>query len=160
MNTITPIPPGYHSLQAYFTVRDAAKAILFYQELFGAQEIVRMTMPDGKTLMHAEVKIGDSVLMLSEEILEWGNKSPATLGGSPVSLMHYVSAVDAVFAKAVAMGCQTIMPPTDMFWGDRFCKFTDPFGHLWGVATHISDPSPEEMEAGRNAMFAGGSGDV
>lgn len=152
---IPTTPVGFHSLQAYFTVRDAAKAIQFYCELFGGEEILRLTMPDGKTLMHAEVRIGDSVLMLSEENLEWGNKSPATLGGSPVSVMHYVPAVDDVFAKAVAMGCQPIIPPAEMFWGDRFCKFVDPFGHIWAVATHLKDPTPEEMEAGRKAMFEG-----
>ena len=154
------IPPGYHSLQSYFTVRDTARAITFYRDLFGAEEIVRMLMPDGKTVMHAEVKIGDSVLMLSEENLEWGTKSPLALGGTAVSMMHYVPDVDAVYARAMTLGCVSMMPPADMFWGDRFSKFTDPFGHQWGVATHIKDPSPEEMEAGRKAMFEGGSGDV
>ena len=154
------IPVGYHSLQSYFTVRDAAKVIAFYRDLFGAEEIVRMLMPDGKTVMHAEVKIGDSVLMLSEENLEWGTKSPLSLGGTPVSMMHYVADVDGIHARAVSMGCQSLMPPTDMFWGDRFCKVVDPFGHQWGVATHIKDPTPEEMEAGRKAMLEAGCTDV
>jgi len=155
-----PIPPGYHSLQSYFTVRDAAKAIAFYCDLFGAEEIVRMLMPDGKSVMHAEVKIGDSVLMLSEENLDWGTKSPLALGGTPVSMMLYVPDVDAIYAKAITLGCIAMMPPTDMFWGDRFCKFIDPFGHQWGVATHIKDPTPEEMEAGRKAMLESGFKEV
>lgn len=154
------IPPGYHALQPYFTVRDAAKAIAFYHDLFGAEETVRMLMPDGKTVMHAEVKIGDSVLMLSEENLEWGTQSPLALGGTAVSLMHYVSDVDALYAKAIKLGCASMMPPADMFWGDRFCKFVDPFGHQWGVATHLKDPTPEEMEAGRKAMLESGCPDV
>jgi PhnB protein len=152
----TPIPLGYHSLQSYLTIRDAAKAMSFYCDLFGATEILRMPGPDGVALMHAELQFGDSVLMLSEESPAYGTKSTLTLGGSPVSLMHYVPDVDAIYAKAMAAGCQTIFPPSDMFWGDRFCKFVDPFGHIWGVATHISDPTPEEMEAGRKAMLAQG----
>ena len=151
-----PIPPGYHSLQPCFICHDAAKAIEFYKELFGAVEVMRMPQPGSDRLMHAELRLGDSVLMLADEFEAWGVHSPKKYGGSPVSLMHYVPDVDAVFAKAVQMGCQAAFPPTDQFWGDRHCKFTDPFGHVWGVATHQFDPTPEQLAEGARKFAAGG----
>ncbi len=144
---MNPAPAGYHSLQPYLIVRDAAKAIDFYRELFGATEVTRLSYPGGAKLMHAEVRIGDSILMLSDEAPEWSIYSPIKYGGSSVSLMLYVAEVDELYAKALASGCQTIFPPADMFWGDRFCKFIDPFGHVWGVATHVRDVTAEEMAA-------------
>ncbi len=155
-NSIPPIPPGYHSLQAYLVLRDAAQAIQLYQQIFGATEQVRMNYPGSDKVMHAELKIGDSILMLGEEVPEMNIHSPAKYGGSPVSLMHYVTDVDAVFARATAAGCTPVMPPTDMFWGDRFGKFIDPFGHVWSVATHIADPTPEEIEEGAKKCFGTG----
>jgi PhnB protein len=145
-----PIPAGYHTATPYLVIRDAARAIEFYKEAFGAQEMVRMGGPEGK-IAHAEIKIGDSMIMLADEM--GLNRSPQTLGGSPVSIFLYVDDVDSVFNQTVRAGAKADMPPTDMFWGDRFGKLTDPFGHLWGLATHVEDVPPEEMERrGREAM--------
>jgi PhnB protein len=145
------IPEGYHSITPSLVVRGGAKAIDFYRRAFGAVEISRMDAPGGR-LAHAEMKIGDSVFMLSDEFP--GFPSPQSLGGSPVSLFVYVHDVDASFKQAVGAGAQSTMPPTDMFWGDRYGKLTDPFGHSWGLATHIKDVTPEEMKKGAEAMFA------
>ncbi len=139
---VKPVPPGYHTVTPYLVVRDAAKSIDFYNRAFGAKEIGRMDGPDGK-VAHAELQIGDSRIMLSEEMM--ANKSPQSLGGSAVAIFLYVDDVDAVFDQAVAAGAKSDMPPTDMFWGDRYGKLTDPFGHLWALATHIEDVAPEEM---------------
>jgi len=141
-----PIPDGYDSLIPYLIVRDAAKAIEFYQQLFGASEIMRMPYPNSPLLMHAELKIRSSVFMLTDESANFGQLSPLSLNGQPpVSIMVYVPDVDAVFAKASSMGVKAIFPPGDMFWGDRFSKFADPFGHIWCVATHKEDVTPVEM---------------
>jgi PhnB protein len=145
-------PEGYHSIQPYLVVADAAKAVAFYSELFGAEVVMSMPSADGSRLLHVELRIGDCLLMLSDEFPDWGAFGPSKYGGTPVSLMHYVPDVDAVFAKATTMGCKTVFPPTDQFWGDRHCKFTDPFGHVWGVATHKFDPTPEQLAAGAKAF--------
>jgi uncharacterized glyoxalase superfamily protein PhnB len=140
-----PIPEGYDSLMLSFIVQGAAKAIDFYKELFGATEIMRMTSPDGSKIMHAELKIRNHVLMLGDESQQYGMLSPKSLNGPPpISIFLYVENVDAVFNKAIKMGAQVKMPPAEMFWGDRYAKFTDPFGHIWGVATKTKDISPEE----------------
>jgi PhnB protein len=144
MSTVKPVPDGYHSVTPHLVVRDAAKAIGFYAEAFGAEELYRMPGPDG-TVMHAELMLGDSRVMLGEEAPQMGALSPQTIGGSPVSLLLYVKDVDASFARAGAAGCTAQMPPTDMFWGDRYGKLQDPFGHQWALATHVEDVSPEEM---------------
>lgn len=149
------IPAGYHALQPCLIVRGAAQAIEFYKDLFGAVELSRMPQPGSDKIMHAEIRIGDSVVMLGDESEQWGVFAPPKFGGSSTSLMLYVPDVDAVFAKATAAGCQTIFPPADQFWGDRYGKFTDPFGHLWGVATHKFDPTPEQLEEGAKAFGAG-----
>src|SRR5215472_12276872 len=128
-----PIPKGYHSLTPYLIVHDAKKAIHFYQQAFGAKETARMDAPDGK-IAHAELKIGDSMLMISDEM--GGNRSAKSVGGSPVGLFLYVENVDNTFKQAVAAGGKADQQPTDMFWGDRYGKLTDPFGHSWSVATH------------------------
>jgi len=141
---VKAIPEGYHAVTPYLTVRGAARAIEFYQRAFGATERMRMPGPGGK-LMHAEIQIGDSILMLSDENLEMGVKSPEELGGAPGSLFLYVDDVDAVVARAVKAGATLAMAPQDMFWGDRFGRVVDPFGHPWGIATHKEDLTPEEI---------------
>lgn len=146
---VDKIPPGYHTVTPYLVVGDAARAIEFYKRAFGATELVRMGGPQGK-IGHAELKIGDSMIMLSDEMM--GNRSPQTLGGSPVSIFLYVEDVDSVFNEAVHAGAKSDAPPSDMFWGDRFGRLTDPFGHAWSIATHIEDVSPEEM--GKRAQAA------
>ena len=142
---VKAIPDGYYSLTPYLVIKGAAEAIEFYKKAFGAAEIVRMPGPDGR-VMHAEVKIGNSMLMLSDENPERGHLSPATRGGNTSSVMLYTDDVDAVFKTAVAAGARADMPPTDMFWGDRMGNLTDPFGHSWAIATHKEDVSPDEME--------------
>jgi len=151
-------PPGMRSIQAYLVCKDAAAAIEFYGKAFGAKEKYRMPMPDGKSVMHAELTLGDSVLMLSEENPAWGTKSPQTLGGTPVTLHCYVADVDAMFNQAVAAGCAVKMPPTDMFWGDRMSSVTDPFGHQWSIATAVESVAPEEMNARAAKFFANSTG--
>jgi uncharacterized glyoxalase superfamily protein PhnB len=143
-----PIPEGYDALIPYFVVRDAAKAIDFYKEVFGATELVRMPSPDGKKIMHAEIKIRSHVLMLGEEHPQMGVLAPQANTAPPVAVMYYVPDVDALFNKAVSKGAKPLMPPMDMFWGDRYGKFADPFGHHWSVATHIKDVSPADMAKG------------
>jgi uncharacterized glyoxalase superfamily protein PhnB len=135
-------------------VRGAAQAIEFYKKAFGAEELTRMPSPDGRTVMHAELQIGDSILFLADEFPEMGARSPKALGGSPVTIHLYVADVDAVFNRAIQAGATAQMPPTDMFWGDRYGKLTDPFGHVWSVATHTEDVPPEEMAKRAQAAFA------
>jgi PhnB protein len=150
-----PIPDGYHTVTPYITVKGAARAIDFYKRAFGAQEIERMMDPEGKLVMHAEIRIGDSVVMISDEFPQGSCVSPQTLGGSAVSLFLYVADVDAAFKRAVDAGARSGMAPTDMFWGDRFGKLTDPFGHEWAMATHKEDLSAEEIKKrGAAAMAA------
>jgi PhnB protein len=150
---VNAIPSGYHSLTPYLVVNDASRAIDFYKQAFGAKETVRMAGPGGK-IGHAELKIGDSMLMLSDEMPGSGNRSPQSLGGSPVSVFMYVENVDSVFDQAVKAGAKADKPPEDMFWGDRFGHLTDPFGHLWAIATHIEDVAPEEMRKRAQAAMA------
>jgi uncharacterized glyoxalase superfamily protein PhnB len=144
MSAVKPVPDGYHTVTPYLVVRDAAAAIAFYAKAFGAEELFRMPGPGG-VVMHAELKLGDSIVMLGEESLQMGTSAPQTIGGSPVSLMVYLNDVDASFARAAQAGCTVEMPPTDMFWGDRYGKLQDPFGHHWSLATHQEDVSPEDM---------------
>lgn len=141
---VKAIPDGYYSLTPYLYVRGAAEAIEFYKRAFGAVEVVRMPGPGG-TIMHAEVKIGNSMLMLSDENPGRDAISPATLGGAAGSIMLYTDDVDAVQKRAVAAGAKELMPVTDMFWGDRMGNVVDPFGQSWAIATHQEDVSPEEM---------------
>ena len=149
-----PIPDGYDSLIPYLVVRNAAKAIEFYKELFGATEKERMTCPDRPLIMHAEIKIRNHVLMLGDENPEFNVFSPqATNSPPPVSVFIYVPDVDEVYDKAVKMGSKGIMPPKDMFWGDRYARFVDPFGHHWAVATHKKDCTPAELAAGAAEWF-------
>jgi len=143
--SVKPIPEGYHTLTPFLTVRNAERAIEFYKQAFGAQERGVAKGPDGK-VMHAEVKIGDSVIMLSDEFPEFGSLSPQSVGGSPMGLHIYIENVDAAFDRAVKAGAQVEMPVSDQFWGDRYGKLKDPFGHKWSIATHVKDMSADEMK--------------
>jgi uncharacterized glyoxalase superfamily protein PhnB len=148
---VKAVPDGYHTLTPYLVCQGAADAITFYEKAFGATELVRMPGPGG-SVMHAELRIGTSMLMLSDENPERGALSPKTVGGSPVSVFIYTEDVDALFARAVKAGAQGVAPPADMFWGDRFAQVVDPFGHSWAMATHKEDVSPEEMGRRMQAM--------
>jgi PhnB protein len=138
------IPDGYHSVTPYLIIKGAADAIGFYTHAFGATELMRMPRPDGK-LGHAEIRIGDSVIMLADEHPEMGYRSPQSLGGAGVSLMIYVERVDDVFKRAVTSGAKELQPIKDQFYGDRSGTLQDPYGHTWTVATHVEDIPPEEM---------------
>lgn len=141
---VKPIPQGYHSVTPYLSVNDAARALDFYKRAFGAQEIMRMDAPGGK-IGHAEIRIGDSVVMLADEMPGSGCTAPQSLGGTTAGLFIYVENVDAAFKQAVSAGAQVEMPLADMFWGDRYGKLKDPFGHSWSMATHKEDVAPAEM---------------
>jgi PhnB protein len=156
---VRPVPPGYHTVTAYLTVNDGARALDFYKRAFGARETARMPGPGGK-LMHAEFRIGDSVVMLSDEFPGMSScKAPTSLGGTTGSLFLYTADVDAAFRRAVEAGCKVIAPLTDMFWGDRFGKLEDPFGNQWSMATHKEDVSPAEMgKRAQGAMAKMGGG--
>ncbi len=150
---VKPIPEGYHSVTPYLIVAGADKAIAFYKEAFGATETTRLATPDGK-VMHAEITIGDSQVMLTDESRDCGSLGPLTVGGTPVSIVLYVEEVDAVVSRAVAAGAKIEMPVADMFWGDRMGTVVDPFGHRWSVATHVEDVGPAEIETRAQALFA------
>jgi PhnB protein len=149
-----PIPEGFHTVTPALVVRNAADAIEFYKHALGAEELVRMPGPDGKSIMHAELKIGDSIIFLSDENPNASAKSPQTLGGSTTVLHLYVNDVDAAFRKAVDAGGKSTMPVADQFWGDRYGMFVDPFGYSWGLATHKEDLSGKEMAERAKAFFA------
>lgn len=144
MAEVKPIPEGYPRLSPYLCIDGAAAAIEFYREVFGASERMRMPAPDGK-IGHAELLVGDSVIMLSDEFPEMDARSPKTVGGTPVTLILYVEDVDAVFDRALRAGATSLRPVEDQFYGDRSCQFEDPFGHRWNIATHVEDVPPEEM---------------
>ena len=145
------IPQGMHSVTPHLICAGAAKAIEFYKQAFGAEESARLPGPDGR-LMHAEIRIGDSQVMLVDEMPEWGALGPKSLKGSPVTIHLYVDDVDAVVARAVKAGAKVTMPVADQFWGDRYGKLEDPFGHHWSVATHVRDVSMEEAQKAMRAM--------
>jgi PhnB protein len=151
MTTVQPIPQGFHTITPYLHVYDAQAAIEFYKRAFGATEHCILPGPNNK-VMHASVQIGDSILMLSDECREFGALAPTSLGGSPVSIHLYVEDVDAAFEKAVLAGATIEMPVQDMFWGDRYGRLTDPYGHRWSLATATRQVSPEEMEKAMKAM--------
>jgi PhnB protein len=157
MPTVKPIPDGYPVLTPYLIVADGDAAIAFYRKAFGATERLRLTAPDGR-IGHAELTIGDSVIMLADEHPQHNAHGPAHFGGSPVTLHLYVADVDAVVAAAIAAGATPARPVQDMFYGDRTGGVTDPFGHLWHIATHIEDVSPEEIGRRAAAAMAQGSG--
>ncbi len=145
MDKVNPIPKGMHSVTPHLVCAGAADAIEFYKKAFGAEESARLPGPDGK-LMHAQIRIGDSAVMLIDEAPEWNALGPKALNGSPVTIHLYVDDVDDTVERAVAAGATVTMPVQDMFWGDRYGVLVDPFGHRWSVATHIRDVSAAEIE--------------
>jgi PhnB protein len=155
MANVKPIPDGYPQVSPYLCVDGANAAIEFYGKVFGATERMRMPAPDGR-IGHAELQIGDAVIMLADEFPEMGAQSPKAIGGSPVTIMVYVEDVDAVFDRAVNAGAKVLQPVEDKFYGDRSGQFEDPFGHRWSVETHIEDVSPEEMSRRAAAEMGGG----
>jgi PhnB protein len=142
---VKPIPDGHHTATPYLIVKDAARAIQFYKKAFGATETLRLADPSGK-VGHAEIKIGDSPIMLADELPEMGARSPQAFGGTPVSICLFVNDADALFNQAVAAGAKALRPIKDQFYGDRSGTLTDPFGHVWTVATHKEDVPPEEIK--------------
>lgn len=151
---VKPIPDGYHSATPYLIITNAAQAIEFYKKAFGATELTRLATPDGK-LMHAEIKIGDSPIMICDECPDWNALSPLTIGGTTVSIVLYVDDVDTVVKQALAAGATEQMPVEDQFWGDRMGTVVDPYGHKWSIATHTEDVSPEELDKRAKALFGG-----
>lgn len=149
---VKAIPDGYHTATPYLVIKGAGKAIEFYKEVFGATETVRMLALDGN-VMHAEIKIGDSMIMLSDECPDWNALGPLTIGGTTVSIVLYVEDVDTVVNGAVTAGAKLVMPTADQFWGDRMGTVIDPFGHKWSIATHKEDLTPEEVSTRAKAMF-------
>ena len=142
---VKPIPEGMHTVTPHLVCAGAADAIEFYKKAFSAVEMGRMAGPQGK-LLHGAIRIGDSTVMLADEFPDWGSFGPKSLKGSPVTIHLYVEDVDAFVARAAAAGAKITMPLQDMFWGDRYCKLEDPFGHQWSVGTHVRDVSPDEMQ--------------
>ena len=150
---VQAIPAGYAGVTPYLIVRDAARAIDFYKKAFGATEVMRFPAPGGK-IGHAEIKIGDGIVMLADESPEMGHNGPQSLGGTPITLLFYVPDVDAQFAKALAAGGTVKHPIKDQFYGDRSGTLTDPAGHIWTIATHTEDVAPDEMDRRLKAMMA------
>jgi PhnB protein len=151
--SVQAVPKGYHTITPFMTVRDAARAIEFYKQAFGAKEKGVMKGPEGK-VMHAELVIGDSTIMLADEFPEFGSLSPQSIGGSGTGLHIYIEDVDSAFDRAVQAGATVEMPVADMFWGDRYGKLRDPFGHKWSIGTHKADLSMEEMKKGMDETMA------
>jgi uncharacterized glyoxalase superfamily protein PhnB len=154
-NRVKPIPSGFHTLTPHLVVKGASRAIDFYKKAFGAQEIGRLTGPDGKSIMNADLKIGDSHVFLVDESPEMGCCGPESIGATPLTIHMYVENVDAAFGKAVAAGAQVKMPLADMFWGDRYGVVADPFGHAWSLASHKEDLRPEEIRKRAQISCAG-----
>jgi len=150
--TVNPIPDGFHSLSPHLVCKDAAQAIDFYTRAFGAEEIFRLTGPDG-TLIHASLRVGNSMLLLTDECPPMGAFSPKKLGGSPVTIHLSVPDADASFARAAAAGATPLMPVTEMFWGARYGVLQDPFGHSWSIATQVKNLSQDEIRAGLAAAM-------
>jgi len=151
--SVKSIPDGYHTVTPYLTIKGANDAISFYQKAFGAEQTLLMSMPDG-SVAHAEVKIGDSFVMLTEEQAEMGFKGPKTLGGASASLMIYCENVDEFYQNAIDSGCKEIRPVIDQFYGDRAGTLEDPFGHVWTIATHTEDLTPEELNTRMQEFLA------
>lgn len=153
MSKVPYKPEGYHTATPYLVVDGAERAIAFYQQAFGATEVMRLAMPGGK-LGHAEVQLGESRIMLADEFPEWDARGPLTNGGTPVSIMLYVEDCDAIYARAVAAGATGLMPMQDQFYGDRSGSLRDPFGHKWHIATHKEELSQEEIQRRAAKMFS------
>jgi PhnB protein len=154
MAAVKPIPEGQHSVTAALVVKNARKAIEFYKTAFGAKELGVWTGPDGKTVMHSDLKIGDSKIYVMDEMPEMGAVSPQTIGGTAVSLNIYTENCDMVYKRAIGAGATVKMALADQFWGDRYGTLVDPFGHIWGIATHVEDVSREEMEKRMKQSFS------
>jgi len=155
--TVSPIPSGHEGLIPHLVCSPCTEAIEFYKKAFGAEEVRRMSAPDGRRIMHAQIRIGQSYVFLVDDFPEFcgGKSGTATaLKGTPVTLHRYVENCDAAVKRAVDAGATMKMPPTDMFWGDRYCVVTDPFGHQWSIATHQRDLTPEQMHAGMMEAFS------
>lgn len=150
MSPVKAIPDGYHAITPSLTCKDAARAIDFYKKAFGATEVFRMPTPDGR-IAHAELKIGDSMLMVNDELMPMATVSEGT---RPTYLFLYVTDVDSTFDNAVKNGARSDMPVENQFWGDRFGKLTDPFGHQWGIATHVEDVAPDELKRRADTWMA------
>jgi len=150
-NKVKPIPEGFHTATPYLTIKGAASAIEFYKRAFGAHERFQMPGPDGK-IMHAEIAIGNSIIMLADESAAAGTQAPPSLNGTASGIFLYVEDVDASFKQAIKAGAKETKPVQDQFWGDRFGQLTDPFGHKWMLATHIEDVTPDEMEKRMGAL--------
>ncbi len=153
-NTTKAIPDGFNTLTPHLVVKGASQAIDFYKKAFGAEEMKRMPGPNGKSIIHAELKIGNSRLMLVDEFPEMNARGPETIGGTPVTIHMFVEDADAVFNRALDAGAQVRMPLADMFWGDRYGVVADPFGHLWSIATHKEDLTPEEIGKRMQGAFS------
>lgn len=151
---VKPIPEGFTNVTPYLTCEGAAKAIDFYIKAFGAVEVARMKAPDGK-ILHAELRIGNAMLMLSDDYPDFNSLGPQALKGTPVAIHLYVENADATWERAVGAGATVMMPLDDAFWGDRFGMLVDPFGHRWSIATHIKDLTPEQIEEGMKSMPQG-----
>jgi len=153
MSSVKPVPDGYHTVTPSLIVDNAAEAIEFYKRALGAEEIFRMAMPDGR-VGHAELKFGDSVIFVSDEFPDMGYRSPKSLGGTHGGLGLYLEDADAAFEKAVAEGATPVTPMMDAFWGDRYGKVTDPYGHIWSLMTHVKDCTPEEIAEASKEFFS------
>lgn len=153
--SVKPIPDGYHTVTPYLIIKDAVKALDFYRRAFGAKELFRMTDPNGR-IGHAEIQIGDSRIMLADEMPQMSYRSPQSLGGTPVSILLYVNDVDSQFATAVTAGASVTQPVRDQFYGDRSGTLTDPFGHVWTIATHKEDVPHDELTRRIEAMIKAG----
>ncbi len=152
---VRSVPEGYHTVTPSLTVSNAVEAIEFYKRAFGAQELHRAIAPDGQKIWHAELAIGDSRIFLNDEFPDMGSvRAPTSIGATTVSLNLYLEDTDAAFQRAVGAGATATMPPADMFWGDRYAKVTDPYGHDWGMATHKEDVSEEEIQRRVQAFAA------
>ena len=151
---VKPVPDGYHTVTPYLSIKGASEAIAFYKKVFGAEELVRMPMPDGR-VGHAELQIGDSRIMLADDCSEANAKSPSALKGTTFAFAMYVEDADAAFKRAVDAGAKVVRPVADQFYGDRSGVVEDPFGHIWTIATHVEDVSPEEMKKRMDALPKG-----
>jgi uncharacterized glyoxalase superfamily protein PhnB len=151
---VQSIPDGFHTLTPHLVVRRAAKAIEFYKKAFGAEEIMRAPAPGGQTIMHAEIRIGDSIVMLTDEWPDAGCVGPQSLKGTPITLHLYVQDADAAWKRAVGAGATVKMPLENQFWGDRYGLLEDPFGHAWSISQHIADYTPEQIARGAEKAFA------
>jgi uncharacterized glyoxalase superfamily protein PhnB len=154
MTDVKPIPERFNTVSVYLFVPNGAEALDFYAKAFGAETLCHMPGPNGQGTMHAEMRIGNSTMMLSDDNEQLNLKSPKSAGAGTASVHLYVEDVDAAFERATVAGCEVLMPPADMFWGDRFTKVVDPYGHQWGIATHTEDVPPEEMEQRAAEFFA------